>query len=168
MPYRWPTVASASNPILPIRQSACGFEWDFEDVIRFLSYCKWERHLDHDGKEHRCLVWQGGKSKGGGGGVDKRGRKRGPIKNHSYGTFSTKGKSIRAHKFFAVAVLGLRPGPGDELDHECYNTLCVITQCVPREVNQARIRRGRGATSGERAGTVDRAFCGGVEPQSTG
>lgn len=143
MTPRWPTVPPVDY--YPPLRAACGLRWDEYDVIRFLRKLHWERFTDHTGKVHRCLVWGGAKSKGGGGGTDKRGRKRGPNKNHFYGSFSVKGKTVRAHKFFAVAVLGLRPTPGDELDHECYNTICVITRCVPKEVNQGRIRRGRGA-----------------------
>lgn len=110
---------------------ACGIEWDKDDIARFLSKCKWKRLHDRAAKAYRQhLVYTGGRSRG-------QGNKQ------WYGSFWAKGKTVRAHKFYAVAILGLRPGPGDELDHTCYNTRCVsCLECVPRAVNQARIRRG--------------------------
>lgn len=120
-----------NHPVMaPKRYTACGITWDIEDIVRFLGKCKWERHIDGDGKLHICLIFTGARSRG-------KGNKQ------WYGSFWTKGKTVRAHKFFAVAIMGLRPGPGDELDHNCYNTRCVsCLECVTREINQGRIRRG--------------------------
>lgn len=96
--------------------SACGFSWDAADIARFLD----NTEEDSDG----CLVWQGAKSRGRG-------------NTEWYGTFHTQGKKIRAHKFYAVAVLGLRPMPTiHHLDHTCCNSLCVRhIDCVPEIVN---------------------------------
>lgn len=117
---------------------ACGIQWDDADVVRFLGKCSWESRVE-DGKVKRCLIWRGAKSRGGA--HRAAGRKAGNKK--WYGSFSVKGKTVRAHKFSAVAIHGLGPGPDDEIDHNCYDTLCVFClECVPREVNQARIRRG--------------------------
>lgn len=129
--------------------TACGISWDANDVIRFLGKCKWVEHPERPG--HWCLIWTGAKSRGGASKPDKRGRRRGKARQ-CYGTFGTKGKSVRAHKFYAVAILGLRPGPDDELDHECHLTLCLSDiRCVHKDVNQGRIRRkkaDRVATNG--------------------
>lgn len=129
---------------------ACGIRWDADDVIRFLGKCSWESRevLETDlisGDTtlviKRCLMWQGAKSRGGA--HRAAGRKVG--NKQWYGSFSVKGKTVRAHKFSAVVLHGLRPGPGDEIDHGCYNTLCVFClECVPKIVNQGRIRRGNG------------------------
>lgn len=107
---------------------ACGIEWDKDDILRFLSKCEWQ--IQPGG--NFCLVYYGARSRG-------KGNKA------WYGTFWTKGQNIRAHKFAAVTLLGMRPRPNrlDELDHLCFNTRCVsCLDCVPREVNQQRIRRG--------------------------
>lgn len=127
--------------------TACGFSWDGNDILRFLGFCRWQEHPERPG--HFCLIWHGGKSRGGKGtSPDKRGRKRGQPKN-CYGTFSTKGKSVRAHKFWAVAVRGLRPSPDQELDHECHLTLCVSDiRLLAKAENQARIRRRRADREG--------------------
>jgi hypothetical protein len=126
----------------PVLHEACGIRWDANDVLRFLSKCGWESFERPDGMIGRHLVWRGAKSRGGPN--RKAGRKAGNKK--WYGSFSVKGKTVRAHKFAAVAILGLRPGPGDELDHNCYHTLCVsCLEQVTREVNQARIRRSPSA-----------------------
>lgn len=120
--------------------TTCGISWDGNDILRFLGFCRWHEHPERPG--HWCLIWAGAKSRGGKGkSPDKRGRKRGRPKN-CYGTFYTKGKSVRAHKFFAVAILGLRPEPGQELDHECHVTLCVSdVRVLSKAANQERIRR---------------------------
>lgn len=107
---------------------ACGIRWDLNDILRFLNkFTKWERN----DKGTWCLLFTGAKSRGKG--------------NKSwYGTFWCKGKSVRAHKFFAVAILGLRPRPNreDELDHHCFNTRCVsCVQVLTHAENQKRIRR---------------------------
>ncbi len=114
--------------------TACGITWDADDVERFLlDFCR--------ASPTGCLEFTGAMSRGGA--HRATGRKAGNKK--WYGSFHVKGKTVRAHKFYAVAILGLRPGPGDELDHNCYNTRCVCCmECVPRAINQARIRRGRG------------------------
>jgi hypothetical protein len=134
------------------RFTACGITWDHRDIIRFLSKCKWESReeleRDQDGNIYkvikRCLVWNGAKSRGG----KRKGRTKG--NKQWYGSFWVKGKTVRAHKFAAVALFGLRPGPDDEIDHNCYNTLCVFClECVPKSVNQARIRRGSGNATGK-------------------
>lgn len=107
---------------------ACGIRWDLNDILRFLNnFCTWHKN----GTGTWCLLFNGAKSRGKG--------------NKSwYGTFWTKGKSVRAHKFFAVAILGLRPRPNreDELDHHCFNTRCVsCVQVLTHAENQKRIRR---------------------------
>lgn len=96
--------------------SACGISWDGYDIARFLRRCR------VDGK---CLIWDGAKSRGRG-------------NTAWYGSFWTQGKTVRAHKFYAVAVLGLRPAANgsDHLDHHCSNSLCVsCVICVPSSVN---------------------------------
>lgn len=95
---------------------ACGIRWDGYDIARFLSLCE----ENSDG----CLVWQGARSRGAG-------------NTAWYGSFSTHGRSVRAHKFYAVAVLGIRPRPGvHHLDHTCCNSLCVRhVERVPEAVN---------------------------------
>lgn len=112
-------------------------------MVRFLSKCRWESFVDPDtNTTKRHLVWQGATSSGGASYDRRYNKKRGPGRK-KYGSFRVKGKTVRAHKFAAVAILGLRPGPGDEIDHRCYHTLCVsCLENVPRAVNQARIRRG--------------------------
>lgn len=108
--------------------NTCGMAWGLEDIERFLSKCTWEYDVK---KELWHIIYHGAKSRG-------KGNKA------WYGSFWTKGKTVRAHKFFAVAILGQRPRPNreDELDHLCYNTRCVsCISCVPGEVNQKRIRR---------------------------
>jgi hypothetical protein len=133
-----------------VMYEACGIRWDDMDRLRFLSKCKWET-MEVDGQLRRCLIWQGARSRGGAN--RKTGRKAG--NKQWYGSFSVKGKTVRAHKFAAVALHGLRPGPDDELDHNCYNTLCVFClECVPKVVNQARIRRGDNAQGKLSAGVL--------------
>lgn len=127
------------------RYTACGITWDHRDILRFLSKCSWESRVE-DGKVIRCLIWRGARSRGGA--HRAAGRKNG--NKQWYGSFSVKGKTVRAHKFAAVALHGLRPGPDDEIDHNCYNTLCVFClECVPKAVNQERIRRGKGNAKGQ-------------------
>lgn len=102
--------------------TACGISWTSDDVSRFL-----ERVVLP--QSSRCHIWDGAKSRGQG-------------NSQWYGSFYTQGKTVRAHKFAAVAILGLRPGPGDELDHDCNNSLCVRHLVVrTRAQNQERIRR---------------------------
>lgn len=107
-------------------QHACGISWDWSDIRRFLKMTGPSSKL---GRSKLCQQWRGAKSRGKG--------------NHQwYGSFYTKGKTVRAHKFSGVAILGLRPGPGDELDHECHDTLCVsCLEVLTQAQNQARIRR---------------------------
>lgn len=97
--------------------TACGISWDHHDIARFLMLTR------QDGKH---LVWAGAKSRGRG-------------NTAWYGSFSTKGKAVRAHKFYAVAILGLRPRFGiDHLDHGCPDSLCVsCISVVPEWVNLA-------------------------------
>lgn len=96
--------------------AACGFEWDAADIARFLDFCE----EDHNG----CLIWQGARSRGRG-------------NTDWYGSFRTQKKTVRAHKFYGVAVLGHRPRTGvHHLDHTCTNSLCVRhVDCVPEAVN---------------------------------
>lgn len=109
---KWPAYA------FDIRE-ACGIRWNWADIRRFLE--KTKRVGNH-------LMWLGAKSRGKG--------------NHQwYGSFTTRGKTVRAHKFYAVAVLGLRPQPGEELDHECHETLCLNVRVLTQKANQERIRR---------------------------
>lgn len=131
-----PPVRSFLSPVsdryLPgVVNEECGIRWDDHDIDRFLSKCVWRKNSDSP--VEWCLEYTGAKSRG-----------KGNIQ--WYGSFWTKGKTVRAHKFFAVAVLGLRPSPRgiDELDHLCFNTRCVCCiECVPREINQGRIRNRR-------------------------
>lgn len=75
--------------------TACGMSWTMDAVLRFLhKFCTW--HQNEWGMW--CLLFNGAKSRG-------KGNKA------WYGSFWTCGKSVRAHKFFAVAILGLRPPP---------------------------------------------------------
>lgn len=107
-------------------QTACGFSWNWEDIRRFLSMTGPDIKL---GRASPCQQWRGAKSRGQG-------------NSQWYGSFYTKGKTVRAHKFSAVAILGLRPLPGHELDHDCFDTLCVSCLAVLTQAqNQARIRR---------------------------
>lgn len=103
---------------LPLH-TACGFSWTQADIDRFMSYTL---------RRGKCLIWNGAKSRGQG-------------NSQWYGSFYTQGKTVRAHKFYGVAVLGLRPGPGEELDHECNDTLCVHVRILTQLDNAARIRR---------------------------
>ena len=92
---------------------ACGLHWDASDIARFLSLCELDPATG-------CLLWLGAKSRGQG-------------NTHWYGSFTPTGHhSVRAHKFFAVAILGLRPERHvHHLDHTCQNTLCVChIECV--------------------------------------
>lgn len=99
------------------RLEACGLSWDGHDIARFLWLCDLDPATG-------CLIWQGARSRGRG-------------NTAWYGTFATGNKSVRAHKFYAVAVLGLRPETGrHHLDHTCPNSLCVShIECVPEFLN---------------------------------
>lgn len=105
--------------------SACGITWNHYDIARFLLYCRVDPSTN-------CLIWIGGKSRGRG-------------KTDWYGSFwisskpGIKGRTIRAHVFYAVAVLGHRPRAKiHQLDHTCNNSLCVRhIACVPESVNRA-------------------------------
>lgn len=98
--------------------SACGISWDAADIARFLDKCR--------RNDNNCLIWNGARSRGRG-------------NTDWYGSFWVKGKMVRAHKFYAVAILGLRPRTGvHHLDHTCPNSLCVRhLQCVPISINLA-------------------------------
>lgn len=112
-PHTLRDTSEATGDIL----SACGVHWDASDIARFLS------KTEDDGS---CLLWTGAKSRG-----------RGNLA--WYGSFKPTFTryTIRAHKFYAIAVLGLRPRPGvHHLDHTCTNSLCVRhVECVPESVN---------------------------------
>src|SRR4051812_24769381 len=85
---------------LPVYE-ACGIKWDDNDRLRFLSKCSWEsRTVLEEGRIviKRCLIWQGAKSRGGA--HKAAGRKAG--NKQWYGSFSVKGKTVRAHKFAAI------------------------------------------------------------------
>ncbi len=84
---------------------ACGIRWTQKDIARFLRKCI---YLERSG----CLIWVAGKSKGRG-------------KSAWYGSFWTQGKTVRSHRFYGVAILGLRPTGNDHLDHTCQDPLCV-------------------------------------------
>lgn len=98
--------------------TACGITWDAYDIARFLDTCT----ENSDG----CLIWEGTRSRGRG-------------NTAWYGSFKPTFHPypIRAHKFYAVAVLGHRPKPDiHHLDHTCQNSLCVRhIDCVPAIVN---------------------------------
>lgn len=109
---RWPGYA------FDVRE-ACGIQWNWADVRRF---------LDKTIVRGKCRIWQGAKSRGQG-------------NTQWYGSFHTQGKTVRAHKFYGVAILGLRPTPGEELDHECNDSLCVHVRVLSSLANRERIRR---------------------------
>jgi len=103
-------------------QEACGIRWDWADIRRFLSFTRYE---------HGCRVWNGAKSRGSG-------------NQQWYGSFYTQGKTVRAHKFAAVTIYGLRPKPGVHVDHGCDRTLCTShLRLLLKRDNEARIRRPR-------------------------
>lgn len=105
-------------------QTACGISWNWSDIRRFLSLTE---------RKGRCRMWRGAKSRGQG-------------NSQWYGSFHTQGKTVRAHKFAAVAILGLRPQRGQHVDHACDDTLC--TSCLrvlTKADNEARIRRPKKA-----------------------
>lgn len=134
MPYDHPAALLDTSPLdggplllppppLPSRHAgdqltASGVTWDASDIARFLDYCE----ENSDG----CLVWQGTRSRGRG-------------NTAWYGSFKPTAHRypMRAHKFYAVAVLGLRPkSEVHHLDHTCQNSLCVRhIDCVPAIVN---------------------------------
>lgn len=117
VPFQWGT------------QTACGFSWDEKDVIRFLSKLSAQPHPTDPNKV--CLIWAGGRSRGRG-------------NTAWYGSFWTKGKTIRAHKFGGVAIMGLRPVRGEHhLDHECVNSLCVSCVRVTTILFNLKRRWGR-------------------------
>lgn len=98
--------------------SACGISWDSADIARFLRLC-------YDDPRSGCLIWAGAKSRGRG-------------NTAWYGSFTPTGcQAVRAHEFYAVAVLVLRPQTElHHLDHTCPNSLCVChVECVPISVN---------------------------------
>lgn len=101
-------------------QEACGLKWDWADILRFLKY------VARDGN---CLMWTGAKSRGKG-------------NQQWYGSFYAKGKTVRAHKFSGVAILGLRPEAGQDIDHSCHRTGCIsCLRTLTKAQNQALIRR---------------------------
>lgn len=105
---------------------ASGVRWDAADIARFLSLCDEVEFYDHKGNLKRHLLWRGARSRGRG-------------NTAWYGTFSAQGKSVRAHKFYAVAVLGLRPRTGiHHLDHTCPDSLCV--SCIQLEVEAINLK----------------------------
>ena len=110
-------------------QEACGIQWNTDDVLRFLTKIKLVPNSKKPGTLH--AIWTGGRSRGRG-------------NTAWYGSFWCRGKTIRAHKFSGVAILGLRPVKDlDHLDHVCEDALCVsCLECVPVIVNLKR-RWGR-------------------------
>lgn len=100
-------------------REACGIRWNWLDIRRF---------LDKTEQSGNCLIWKGAKSRGQG-------------NTQWYGSFTTQGKTVRAHKFYSVAVIGLRPGEGEELDHECDVSLCCHCRVLTKDQNRDRIRR---------------------------
>lgn len=121
-----PPSLGTSSPAVPYcgdRLEACGIAWDAYDLTRFLSFCD-EYVSPHDGHTH--LLWRGGRSRGRG-------------NTAWYGTFTAQGKSVRAHKFYGVAFLGLRPKSGiHHLDHFCPDSLCV--SCIRKEVEAINLK----------------------------
>lgn len=104
--------------------------YDENDKLRFLSKCSMQPHPRDPNK--MCLIYSGGRSRGAG-------------KHHWYGSFWTKGKTVRAHVFYALAFLKKRRSPGDQYDHECTNTRCVsCIEVVPGTLNASWSRGGRG------------------------
>lgn len=105
---------------------ACGISWDAADIARFLSMCETVEGPDSYGVIRTHLIWAGAKSRGRG-------------NSAWYGSFKTQGKSVRAHKFYGVAVLGLRPRPGiHHLDHFCPDSLCV--SCLNLETEWVNLK----------------------------
>lgn len=78
------------------------------EVLRFL-----ERVLVLDAPHPRdCWLWLGARSRGSGN-LDW------------YGSFSWRGRVVRAHRFACDAIGGARCGPGMHRDHLCGVSLCV-------------------------------------------
>lgn len=112
-------------------QTACGISWDRLDILRFLDKCTWYAGVESE--TQACLHFNGARSRGAG-------------NIQWYGSFWTKGKTVRAHKFSAVAILGLRPAPGEHLDHDCHHTRCIsCIQVLSFEQNMKKIRRPKKA-----------------------
>lgn len=84
---------------------------------RFLGYVSVSADPAPAGCDGPCLLWTGGKSKGGG---------RGSAKRPLYGYFGLGLWMVRAHIFMAV-VKGLLTERGLTVDHLCKNSLCVNT-----------------------------------------
>ncbi len=96
--------------------------WDEDDVRRFMSKV--------DRLPNGCWFWTGARSRGSG-------------NKKWYGSFSVKGKTIRAHRFSVEAIGGKQMIEGHHRDHTCCFSLCVNPdhiEIVTREVNQARKR----------------------------
>lgn len=91
------------------------------DVKRFMSFV--------DILPNGCWFWAGARSRG-------KGNKK------WYGTFWYDGKSIRAHRFSAEVIGGMRPlEPGEHRGHACDFSLSVCpahVEIVTREENQAK------------------------------
>lgn len=112
---------------------------DEADIARFMSMV--------DVLPNGCWFWTGARSRG-------KGNKK------WYGTFSYKGKSIRAHRFAHDVIGGKVCPPGHHRDHTCHFSLCVCPdhlEAVTRQVNQSRKRSGPGARR-ELLATAARVF----------
>ena len=82
-----------------------------------------------------CWFWMGGRTKG-------QGNKK------PCGSFSLKGKTVRAHRFSSEILNGHECPPGHHRDHTCDWSLCVNPahiEVVTHEENQRRKMMGRGA-----------------------
>lgn len=98
------------TPFQYVVRTECGISWNDEDIVRFLRKVVAQPHPVDPNKV--CLIFTGGRSRGQG-------------KSEWYGSFWTRGKTVRAHKFAAVAIMGMRPRGNEQLDHTCANTRCV-------------------------------------------
>lgn len=97
-------------------------KWDERDIGRFMS--------NVDVLPCGCWYWLGGRSRGGG-------------NKKWYGSFTVKGKTVRAHRFAHVAIGGARDAlsKDEHRDHTCKFSMCVNPahlEIVHYLVNQAR------------------------------
>lgn len=91
-----------------------------DEIARFMSFVEF--------LESGCWFWTGARSRG-------QGNRR------WYGSFSYRGKVIRAHRFASEEIGGQTCPPGHHRDHKCHFSMCVNPdhiEVVPKEVNQQR------------------------------
>ena len=94
--------------------------FDQDDIDRFMSKV--------DKLPGGCWYWMGARSKGSG-------------NCKFYGSFSVKGRVVRAHRFAAECIGGNPCPPGHHRDHTCNFSMCVNPEhieIVTHEENQRR------------------------------